>query len=63
MSEKEKAKKSRQGKSSKEMDRFIAVARELGCDESPETFIAAMKTVAKARPTTNDAIRNRKKKK
>ena len=30
--------------------RFIEVARELGCDESPDAFAAAMKKVARHKP-------------
>ena len=36
--------------------RFVEAARELGCDESPDAFEAAVKKVAKAPVTRNAEV-------
>ncbi|RYC30862.1 hypothetical protein D3273_16890 [Lichenibacterium minor] len=41
---------------------FEATARELGCDESPDAFEAAVKKVAKAPPTKGTDLKALKRK-
>ena len=45
-----------------DLQRFIAAARELECDESPEAFEAIVKKLAQAKPTTNASLKKGKKK-
>ena len=43
-------------------ERFIAAARELECDESPQAFDATLKRLAKAKPISNEQVKKRARK-
>jgi hypothetical protein len=44
-------------------ERFIAAARELGCDISEDEFAEAIKKLAQAKPTSKDDVKRMAKKK
>lgn len=50
-----------EGKSQSE--RFKETARELGCDESEEGFTVKLKAIMTVKPTTNEEVKRKAKKK
>jgi hypothetical protein len=46
-----------------ERERFIAAARELECDESPEAFEATLRKLTSGKPITNSELKRKAKKK
>ena len=50
-------------KTESDKERFIRIAREHECDETGKAFMDSMKTVAAAKPTTQEEVQKQAKKK
>ena len=50
-------------KAESDKDRFIRIAREHECDETGKAFMDSLKTVLSAKPTTQEAVQKKARKK